>query len=893
MTSRTFLFTDIEGSTQRWERFPEEMRRDLARHDALLREAITSAGGSVFKTVGDAFYAVFGGVEAASQAAVAIQRGLASESFITGPIKVRIAIHTGEAESREADYFGPTLNRVARILSAGHGGQVLISSAARAELNGTHEVLDLGERRLKDLARPERIFQLVAPGLTRDFPPLRTLEQRPHKVPAQPNEFIGRQAQLAEVRALLRAPSTRLLTLTGPGGTGKSRLSMQLATEALDSFEDGVFWIPLAAVREASQVPVAIIAGLSAPVREPGELLHWSENRQLLVVLDNFEQVLDAARFVSQWLEAAPRLKLVVTSRSRLKLAGEHEWPVPALNTAPVGGPAEALARSEAVQLFVTRARAVRPGFELTPQNAAEIAELCARLDGLPLALELAAARVRLLPPRALLERIRAGGVLPLLSSGASDLPGRQQTLRRTIEWSYELLTQPDRAALRAFSVFSGGADLEAANAVLGDDALERIDSLVGGSLLQTVEVNGEPRFTVLETVREFAHDALVAANEEPAVARRHATHFIRLAQAICAPIVSGSKKADLAPLDREHANVQAALRWTQAAGERELHRSLCEAVWPYWELRGHWDEGRRALDFALSGAEGADDRQLANVLLAAGALAATQGDFADAEPLLARAHATFLAAGDEPHLTAALRRLAFSAAYGGRYRQAADLLEQACAMLEKVGTLNDRIEAMMLLAWAVAELGDLDRGEELCRQGLVLGQKLNEPGALIHVYNAYGELARAKGELENASERYGRALSIARELGNRRWMASALANLAVVRLRQGQVESAGAMFSEALALNIELGNRRNVPSMMVGIAELARLSGERVAAARLLAFAENDLREKKVRLPFADHHELERVRPAIHAGAEPSAPLTLDQALAECDRVLRTASSR
>src|SRR5262245_47692373 len=524
-----FLFTDIEGSTQLWERDRAAMERALERHDQIMRQTIDAYGGHVFKTGGDAFDAVFATAADALDAILAAQRALAAEPWgATGPIRVRAALHVGAAQQRDGDYFGVPLNRVARLCAAGHGGQILLSLAAqelvRDALPKGASLRDLGEHRLKDLARPERIFQVVAPDLIADFPALRSLDSYRHNLPPQPTALIGREAEIAAVCGLLRRDDTHLLTLTGPGGTGKTRLALQAAAELLDDFRDGVFFVPLAPIRDPQLVAAAIAAALG--VKEAGDqplpelLKAHLRGKQTLLLLDNFEQVADAARLVAELLAAAPHLKAIVTSRETLHLYGEREYGVPPLSLPDLRRlpPIERLTQYEAVRLFIERAQAVRPDFAITTENAPAVAEICARLDGLPLAIELAAARSKLFPPKALLARL--GNRLALLTGGPRDLPHRQQTLRDAIAWSYDLLDVAEQALFARLGVFVGGCTLETAQAVLSDD--DRTDgevavfirsdtipdglvSLLDKSLLKQSEgADGEARFTMLETLQEY-----------------------------------------------------------------------------------------------------------------------------------------------------------------------------------------------------------------------------------------------------------------------------------------------------------------------------------------------------------------------------------------------------
>jgi predicted ATPase/class 3 adenylate cyclase len=572
----TFLFTDIEGSTTRWERRSEAMRVALARHDALLRAAIHDHGGVIFKTMGDAFHAVFRDAANAVAAAVDAQHRLQADSWDeVGGLRVRMALHTGTAELRDGDYYGTTMNRVARLTSVGHGGQILLSEATAAlvrdDLADGVSLLDLGQHRLKDLTRPEHISQVVQDGLPAAFPPLVSLDVQPHNLPTHPTALLGRERDIARVRERLRRDDVRLLTLTGPGGTGKSRLSLQVAAEMIDQFADGVFLVALAPISDPTLVAstIAQTVGVREATGRPivESLKEHLSGKQMLLLLDNFEQIVEAASVVSDLLGAAPRLKILVTSRAALQVRGEHEEAVPPL-TLPDRGRAPApatLSQYSAVALFIERAGAIKADFTVTNENAPAVAEICHRLDGLPLAIELAAARTRLLTPQAVLARLERR--LPILTGGARDLPARQQTLRNAIAWSYDLLSPEEQALYRRLSIFAGGCTLEAAEAVcdpdgtLGLDVLDGMSSLAAQSLLKQLEgPDGEPRFGMLETIREFGLEQLRASGELELVARAHGEYYLDLAKAV-GPILFADPATVRRSLAEFH-NIHEALRW-------------------------------------------------------------------------------------------------------------------------------------------------------------------------------------------------------------------------------------------------------------------------------------------------------------------------------------------
>ncbi|HEY7908856.1 MAG TPA: adenylate/guanylate cyclase domain-containing protein, partial [Thermomicrobiales bacterium] len=582
----TFLFTDIAGSTARWEHDAEAMRGILARHDALLGTAVDTHGGVVFKTVGDAFYAAFTDAPAALDAALAAQYALFAEDWGSGdPLRVRMALHTGSVEARDGDYFGRPLNRVARLLSAGHGGQTLVSGATEELIRDTLPpgvaLRDMGEARLKDLLRPEHIYQIVAPDLPADFPPLKTLDARRTNLPAQATMLVGREREAEAVVALLRRDDVRLLTLTGPGGTGKTRLALQVAAECVESFPDGVFFVPLADVVDPARVAFQIAETLG--VTEGGgqsltERLHaFVRGQQLLLVLDNFEQVAVAGTAVAHLLAAAPGLKALITSRAALRVYGEREYPVPTL---PLPNPRrlpplDQLMRNESVRLFVARAQEVKADFALTPANAKTVAEICYRLDGLPLAIELAAARTKLLTPQALLERLTHS--LRVLTGGARDLPARQQTLRGAIDWSYTTLDAGEQALFARMAVFAGGGTLSAIETICNADGaltveiIDGLSSLSDKSLLHQVEVGeGEPRFAMLGTIREYALERLEERGELIALRHARTAYYLALAEEAEAALTGAAQGVWLARLEAEHDNIRVSLRNSLEAGEHE-----------------------------------------------------------------------------------------------------------------------------------------------------------------------------------------------------------------------------------------------------------------------------------------------------------------------------------
>jgi predicted ATPase/class 3 adenylate cyclase len=640
----TFLFTDIESSTRLWEQHPEAMRAALARHDVLLRQAITRGGGHIFKTIGDQFCAVFATAPAAVAAALEAQQALRAEDWEeTGPLRVRMALHSGTAEQREGDYFGPALNRVARLLEAGHGGQILLSRvtadrAVEAFPRGT-SLRDLGSHHLKDLQQSEQIYQLLHPGLPADFPSLRSLEAFAHNLPRQLTRFIGREREMEEVRRLLA--TTALLTLTGAGGCGKTRLALQVAADQVDQFANGVWLVELAALADPELVPQTVALALGVR-EEPGRsltetLTDYLRSRALLLLLDNCEHLLAAcAQLADALLRGCPHLRILATSREALGIGGEQTFRVPSLSAPdPRQLPSlERLHEYEAVRLFTDRAILGQPTFAVTTANAAAVAQVCQRLEGIPLALELAAARVRALSVEQIAARL--DDRVRLLTGGIRTALPRQQTLRALIDWSYDLLSEPERALLRRLSVFAGSWTLEAAEEICSGaevESWEMIDlltRLVEKSLVVYEEWNGRARYRLLETVREYARERLLEIDDGEALQKRHRDSFLSLAEAARQRLTGPEQGEWLERLEMEHDNLRAALEWSVEQGESTIALRFGNALGLFWYYRGHLVEGWRRMAELLSLADkdtGCDAAVRARALTEGAVLVGRLGD--------------------------------------------------------------------------------------------------------------------------------------------------------------------------------------------------------------------------------------------------------------------------
>jgi len=742
----------------------ESYAQALGEHRRIVREAFARQGGVEVDTQGDAFFVAFPTAPGALAAAKEMLEGLSA-----GPIRLRMGVHTGTPHLAEEGYVGVDVHRAARIAASGHGGQVLVS-ASTAALMEAEGLRDLGEHRLKDLSAPERIYQL-GDG---EFPELKTLYRTNLPVPATP--FLGREQELGEVIGLLE--DSRLLTLTGPGGTGKTRLGLQAAAEAAERFPDGVFWVPLAPLRDPELVLEAAGQALGA---QDGPAEHIGD-RRLLLLLDNFEHVVDASAELSELLAACPNLRLLVTSRELLRVPGEQAYPVP---------PHEP---RDGEELFLARARAARPDFLPTPA----VAELCARLDNLPLALELAAARVRVLSPEQLLERLSQR--LDLLRAGRGADP-RQQTLRATIEWSHDLLAADEQRLFARLAVFRGGCTLDAAEGVCDAD-LDTLESLVDKSLVRVREVD---RFWMLETIREYALEKLDESGEADELRRRHAEHFVALAEEAEPTLLGGDPLEALDRLEREHDNLRAAFDWAEAAGETELPLRLGGAVWEFWCLRGHAHEGWRRLEGAL-GAGGPATPSRAKALTGsahlaneAGASIETQVDRAEQALALHRelGNAWGIAYGE--------LQVAGAVAERGDLEEAQGLFEESARRLHELGDEHHALQATRALAWTYEELGDRERSKALHRENLARsrasGNRLMEARSL----GSLGAVLGDEGRLDESLPLLAEAYRLDRELGDPGEIVLDLYRLACALAAAARPEPAARLLSRGDALQDEV----------------------------------------------------------------------------------------
>jgi predicted ATPase len=807
----------------------------LDRHNQLLAEAVVANQGTVFGTEGDALFAVFETAPRAIAAAVAGQRALAGEPWDDAEtVRVRMGIHSGEGTVSGDTYVGIDVHRVARIASAGHGGQVLVSAAARmlgeSSLPDGVSLRDLGEVRLKDLSRPEHVSMLVIEGLAAEFPALRTLDAVPNNLPTQLTTFLGRERELAEAAALLEG--ARLLTLTGPGGTGKTRLSLQLAADATERFRDGVYFVPLGTIDKPDLVLPTIAQALGMPDPGGGALDRLADQlagKQMLLVLDNFEQVTEAAPEIAELLTRLPEARVLATSRSPLHVYGEQEYPVPPLALPdPSQLPdLETLSQFASVALFIERAMAVRPGFAVDPSNAPAIAEICVRLDGLPLAIELAAARVRVLTPQAILSRL--GDQLGLLAGGASNLPERQQTLRGAIGWSHDLLEPADRTAFARLAVFAGGADLAGVEAVVSadwppdagnaPDALDAVVSLLDKSLLrQEMTDDGESRFRMLSAIRAFGLERLDEREQAAETRHRHADHYLALAESLAGTVFGAEQRAALDTYEREHDNLRAAIGLAFEEGDATRGMRFLAACWRFWQMRGYLPEARDKANRIIQ-LQGATDEVRLSALDASGGIAYWQGDMYAARAWYEQERALAEQLGDERAVAEAVYNDSFTYSLTpDETANARVLAEDALARFRK---LNDRGGIGKAL-WGVVNSyvfeDDVEPARSLVDESLEISRELNDRFQLGWGLFTKGLILNKMGERQDARQSYQEALAIFRETEDVTGYALVLDGLAVVDWGEGDRERAMRIAGAATEI-------RNVQE--IGLADINRQTAQ------------------------------------------------------------------
>jgi predicted ATPase/class 3 adenylate cyclase/Tfp pilus assembly protein PilF len=892
----TFLFTDIENSTPLWDRHEATMHAVIARHDLLLDEIISRHQGRRVKErgEGDSFFAIFLDPTAAVTAALAINQAVLAEPWPPEtPIRVRFGLHTGTAEFREGDYYGPVVNRCARIRGLGHGGQVLLSSTTAALVQGTLTaeacLRSLGLYALKGLADPEEVFQLCHPLLPDAFPPLLSPQAPRHNLPSHWGDLIARDTEQAEILALLG--TGRLVTLTGSGGIGKTRLALTVAAELVDRYPDGVWLVELAALADAGLLHQAVASALGLH-EEPGRsfldsLIDHLLNRRLLLVLDNCEHLIAAcAGLESTLLRTCPHLHILTTSREGLDVAGEQRYRVPSLPVPQLthGQPPERLANTGAVALFLERARARRADFALTAQNAHAVAQICVRLDGIPLAIELAAARIGSLPVEAIAGRL--DDRFRLLTGGARDALPRQRTLRAALDWSYDLLGEPERVLLDRLSLFTGGWTLAAAEAVCagnGDEnarpggpqdlpqvdtweVVDLLDSLVNKSLVQVAEADGDLRYGLLETVRQYGQERLDAAGHVALLRDRHLAWCLTLAEE-AAPHLTGPEQGHwLARLDHEHDNLRVALAWARTHDAGEVGLRLACALVRFWFTRGYFCEGRGWLAWALSCPGAAPAGLRATALKGGGNLALHQGEYGQAAVFYEEALSLFRVLDDKQGIAGTLTNLGIVMYRQDDCERATVLFEEAVTLARVHGDTLQIARTLGNLASVYGRQGDSAREASLYEEALALFRAAGDRQGVAAALDNLGLVAARQGEYARAAALHEESLTIARELGDRHAVVVSLVNLGSMAQRQHDYRRSETLLREALLLGREIDARDEVAASLETLAWIAAVQGSVRLAAQLAGAAEALREELGVPLGWEDSGDHDRAVQAMRA---------------------------
>ena len=825
----TFLLTDVEASTRKWQDDPEAALQAQVRHDALVTDVVSEHGGKVIRThgEGDSAFAAFSSPSDAVACAVALQIAFAEEPWPGGlEFKVRIGVHTGEAETERANYFGNEVNRCARIRSLAWGGQVLVSEVTarlvERGVRGNISLVPLGRFTLKDFDEPEELYQVCHPDLDPQFPPLRS-SWRPHNLPVQLSTFVGREEEIQQIRALLQR--IRLLTLVGPGGCGKTRLALEVAATQVAVHSDGVWLVELAALVENQLLPQAVAdaVGIREVSGEPvmTSVRRFFQSRRALLILDNCEHLLPScAALVRDLLASCPDLQILTTSRSPLGLTGEMTWTVPSLGL-PEGGhgtPGD-LARCDAIRLFVERARLSDPKFELDENNAEAVVQTCTRLDGIPLAIELAAARMRVFNAGQIAERL--DDRFKLLSAADSSVLPRQQTLRAAVDWSYDLLGDEEKTVFSRLSVFAGSFSLEAAETVCGFDDVDVVSALVQlaeKSLVVRDPTAGETRYSLLETTRAYAREKLEIRQETERLRDHHLSWSAELVRDDSMP---DAARLDL--IESEHDNVRAALGWGIEGDRREIALRMTGPLWRFWYMRGHLSEGRAWIVGLLSGADEADPAARADALHTAGILAYRQGDHASAEAF---------------------------------HKESLGLRRELGASGPVAASLNN-------LGLLALERQELNEAEALFSECLALRKELDDEVGIASPLNNLGLVAHARGDFEKALEAYEASLDIRRRYAQSWGMGIVLDNMGRLELTRGNHAAATRLHSEALELWSQIGDEVSVADCLEHLARVA-LSSQALERAAVLFGAGASIRNR-IGSPLGRGEREQHARDASH----------------------------
>ncbi|HMA38318.1 MAG TPA: tetratricopeptide repeat protein [Chloroflexia bacterium] len=906
----TLLGCDLRDRTRLDAPPPPGQAESRARDAALFQQIALAHGGTAFATLDGALGSAFPTAGPALTAALAFVDHCAAQPDPS--LAAPLALHSGPLLERAGTYGGPTVVHLSGLLTAAHPGQILLSATAAAALAPAAPpgvvLQDLGEHRLKDLLPRARLFQVRHPAHPASFPPPRTLDQLPNNLTSQPYPLIGREPQLAAAARLLRQPAVRLLILTGPSGTGKTRLALQIAADLLADVPDGAWFVPLGTIADAALVPTTIAQTLGIKESAGRPLLDLLQeelrDQHLLLLLDNFEQVAAAAPMVESLLAAAPGLKLLVTSRAAHHFAAETPFPVPPLDLPDLDHlpPLATLVQVEAIALFTARAQDVQPGFALTAHNAPPVAAICAHLDGLPLAIELAAARSKEFSPADLLQRLRGStgpGTLGTLTRGAAYGPARQHTLRGAIGWSYNLLAPAEQALFARLGVFVGAATLDAVAAVCNGqqhtsgEMVAQLTGLIDKSLLRREE-RDESRFGMLGTIREYAWERLEETGEAEARQARHAAYYLALAEQVEPELRSAHPESGLARLALEHDNLRAALAWAVRRAAAETACRLSGALAWFWRLSSHVSEGRHWVAAALALAPTADPPLpagvRAKVLYAAGLLASMDSDLAGALAWLEQSLVLYRELGDKAGCGRVLTRLLWVQGLRRDFPAAAAAGAEALALWRELGNQRGLGICYYYLGAVAAWHADPDQAALYHAEALRLAQELGDQQTQADALTGLGDVARLRGDYGQAAAHYGASLALFRALNGKTEVTMALHNLGQTALHQGALEQARQYFAEGLGRDPRLGDKIELVACLAGLGEVAAGQGQPARAVRLLSAARAGLAALNQHLTPKDQAPLDQALALGRAALDPPAfaaawaagqALTLEQAIA------------
>ena len=859
----TFLFTDIEGSTKLAQEHSQEMPELLARHNAILNRCIEAHQGFVLRIVGDSFSAAFATANDALSAALEAQRILQNEPWSPAPLKVRMGIHTGSAQLKD-DPQGPsyegyaTLALTQRVMSVGHGGQILLSQTThdlvKEGLPDGTELRDMGERRLKDIVRPEHLYQVAAPSLLSEFPPLNTLETINHNLPAQLTSFIGREREIAEARELL-AP-TRILTFIGPGGTGKTRLCLQVAGEQISEFKDGVWLIELAQLADGTYVLSTIASVFQLRELQGVPLIDtvtdYLRGKQLLLVLDNCEHLIETcARLSEHFLQTCPKLKIITSSREALGIDGETVYRVPSLSLPSAqgtkdGGRGRNLMDYEATRLFAERARKANPQFALTKDNAVHVTQVCERLDGIPLAIELAAARIKLFTPQQIAERL--DDRFKLLTGGSRTALPRQQTLRALIDWSYLALNETEQDVLRRLAVFSGGWTFEAAESVAGEiEAMDGLSGLVNKSLVNVEEKEGESRYRYLETIRQYAMEKLLESGESVDARNRHLAHFLEVSRRAEEQFRTVQRHLWMNRLEVEHGNIRTALGWALESDPASALQIVC-LLSTFWMSHNYLTEGCNWCQAAITRAEASSldpdniDPTRARAYAVLAALSVNRGEHHTGQSAAQKSVALARRLDDKLTLVHALTFLGFTSAFLGEVTLGFDSLHEAEDICRTMGYSQELAEVLQSLAYVTMEVHGSQVADQLqsyMEESLALSQGSVDPDAAVRTEGLLARLAFFRGDLPEARKHADLMLDLHREMGDQLSVTGHQSEMAHTARQLGNFEEALALYRETIQEWQEIGHRGAVAHQLECFAFIAKAQEQGERAVKLMSAAE------------------------------------------------------